>query len=347
MNDKRLRLPNFCAGPAVVAIILIVVLMAIVIALSRQNELIALWIELARTALFLLWAGLGSAAALCLLRGQLAAMDVPRASALAIGAIVAVVALVSQVSLWLGATNALATLNLQQFFPAQPVRFVVTNVVIGAIVGALTLRYFYVLGEWERNVQLQAQARVNALQARIRPHFLYNSMNTIAALTRSNPAQAEEAVQDLADLFRASMSERVETHSLADELEIAHTYQRMEQLRLGERLQVVWQVDALPTNTAVPSLVLQPLLENAIYHGIEPRAQGGIVTISGALTDGLIDVEVRNPLPNKGDQAHSGNRMALANIRERLELMYPGRASLDHGVSGDEFRVRLRFPAKS
>ena len=137
---------------------------------------------------------------------------------------------------------------------------------------ALALRYFYVTHEWRRNVELQAQARVHALQARIRPHFLFNSMNTIAALTRSNPARAEEAVQDLADLFRANLSEKRNQIPLADEIDIARTYQRIEQLRLGDRLQVEWEVDALPRDALVPGLTLQPLLENAIYHGIEPRA---------------------------------------------------------------------------
>ena len=344
MTDKRLRLPDFCAGPAVVAIILIVVLTAVVIALARQDEVTALWTDLARTSLFLLWTGLGCATALCLLRRHVERLPIPRAAAVAIGSIVVVVALVSQVTLWLGDSALMAPLAAQLLFPTNRWRFLLTNMAIGAIVGALALRYFYVLGEWQRNVLLQAQARVHALQARIRPHFLYNSMNTIAALTRSNPAQAEEAVQDLADLFRASLTERGDGLTLREEVEIARTYERIERLRLGERLRVHWDIDTLPPATAVPSLLLQPLLENAIYHGIEPRREGGLIHIIGRLASGQIELTVRNPLPGDGGAAHSGNRMAMANIRERLELMYPGRATLEAGAVGDEYVVQLRFP---
>src|SRR5205823_11868422 len=106
--------------------------------------------------------------------------------------------------------------------------FALRNVWIGLVVTGLALRYFYVAHEWRRSVELRAAARVHALQARIRPHFLFNSMNTIAALTRSNPARAESAVQDLADLFRATLSDKRDTITLAEELEVARTYQRME-----------------------------------------------------------------------------------------------------------------------
>ena len=175
--------------------------------------------------------------------------------------------------------------------------FVVRNVFIALVVTALALRYFYITHEWRHNVELQAKARVHALQARIRPHFLFNSMNTIAALTRSNPARAEEAVQDLADLFRANLSEKRNQIPLSDEIDVARTYQRMEQLRLGDRLRVEWKIDSLPREALVPGLTLQPLLENAIYHGIEPRQDGGVVTVVGEFNKGMITIVVRNPLP--------------------------------------------------
>jgi two-component system sensor histidine kinase AlgZ len=228
--------------------------------------------------------------------------------------------------------------------PTAPQDFFAANLGIGAIVGALALRYFYVTGEWRRNVQLQARARVRALQARIRPHFLFNSMNTIAALTRSDPARAEEAVEDLADLFRANLNEKRSSITLKEELEVARIYQRIEQLRLGERLHVIWDVAELPMRALVPGLLMQPLLENAIYHGIEPRPSGGTVTVSGSLDGDIIDLTVRNPLPQAGEAAHVGNRVALENIRERMDLIYPGRSSVDANRIGDEYVVTLRFP---
>ena len=185
---------------------------------------------------------------------------------------------------------------------------------------------------------------MHALQARIRPHFLFNSMNTIAALTRTNPMRAEEAVQDLADLFRANLSEKRNQITIAEEIDVARTYQRMEQLRLGDRLRVVWKVDSLPTGALVPGLTLQPLLENAIYHGVEPRADGGVVTVTGEVNKGMITIVVRNPVPPANLTVREGNRLALANIRERLDLMYGERATVKSGLFDDEYIVTLRFP---
>ena len=164
---------------------------------------------------------------------------------------------------------------------------------------------------------------MHALQARIRPHFLFNSMNTIAALTRTDPARAEEAVQDLADLFRANLSEKRSSITLKEELEVARIYQRIEQLRLGERLKVVWDVNELPMRALVPSLLMQPLLENAIYHGIEPRARRRRRRRSAARSTGHDRPDGAQSAARRASHGGtSGNRMALANIRERMELLY-------------------------
>ena len=343
-DARSLNLPDFCAARAVLAVVLIVTLTAVVLAVARQNTGLNFWLDLARTSLFLLWAGMGSATALCLLRARLEQLPLGTASAIALGSVLAVIALVSLGVLWLGSSAVLGPRASNLLLPVAPLRFFAASLGIGAIVGALALRYFYVTGQWRRNVELQARARVRALQARIRPHFLFNSMNTIAALTRSDPARAEEAVQDLADLFRANLREQRSSITLKEELEVARIYQRIEQLRLGERLRVIWDVTELPMRAQVPGLLMQPLLENAIYHGIEPRPEGGIVTVSGALDDGIITLKVRNPLPATGDAAHSGNRIALDNIRERLELIHPGRSTVEAQRVGDEYIVRLRFP---
>jgi two-component system sensor histidine kinase AlgZ len=224
-------------------------------------------------------------------------------------------------------------------------RFVLPNILIATVVGALALRYFYVSQQWRRSVELEARARIHALQARIRPHFLFNSMNTIAALTRSNPAQAEEAIEDLADLFRVSLNDARAQITLEEEVEIARTYQRIEQLRLGDRLQVRWNVADLPPRSIVPSLLLQPLLENAIGHGIEPLPQGGIVDVRGRLDGATIVLEVTNPTPGRTQSpSRRGNRMALENIRQRMELAFPGRAAVQVDDAEGRYTVRLRFP---
>jgi two-component system sensor histidine kinase AlgZ len=168
-------------------------------------------------------------------------------------------------------------------------------------------------------------------------------MNTIASLTRSDPAQAEQAVQDLADLFRANLSEKRNTITLEQELEVARIYQRIEQLRLGERLHVEWNISQLPMQALVPGLLLQPLLENAIYHGVEPQPEGGVVTVTGEVAGNLVTVVVRNRVSERQNQ-REGNKLALANIRERLALMYGERALVKAGRFDDEYIVTLRFP---
>jgi two-component system sensor histidine kinase AlgZ len=231
-------------------------------------------------------------------------------------------------------------------FPTDHAGFLLRSLSVGFIVSALALRYFYVSAEWKRSIEMEALARIRALQARIRPHFLFNSMNTIAALTRSSPERAEQAVEDLADLFRASLSDATARISLKDEIDIARTHERIEQLRLRDRLRVHWDVDGLPMRVEVPSLILQPLLENAVYHGIEMLPGGGAVSIVGKRVDGMLQIEVRNPIPaQQGYSEREGNRMALENIRQRLELAWPGRARIETEQSAGEFCARLIFPA--
>jgi len=336
-------LPDFCAGRMVLGVVLIVELTALVVTLARDASAVDFWTDLARTSFFLIWIGLAGQGALCLARRRLEAQTVAASAATVLGIVCMVVALVSEVAYRLGTSAIFTPAELGGLFPRDHFAFIARNIAIAFIVTALALRYFYVMHEWRRNIEMQSRARVHALQARIRPHFLFNSMNTIASLTRSNPARAEQAVQDLADLFRASLAEKREQITLAEEIEIARTYERMELLRLGERLRVEWRVQSVPQAACVPSLMIQPLLENAIYHGIEPRSGGGTVTVTGEYANGLVTVVVRNPAP-EGPVPRDGNRLALANIRERLSLMYGARAAVKAGRFGDEYIVTLRFP---
>jgi two-component system sensor histidine kinase AlgZ len=220
------------------------------------------------------------------------------------------------------------------------------NAGIALIVTALLLRYFFVTHQWQKHVRAEALSRIQALQARIRPHFLFNSMNTIAALTRTDPKRAEEAVEDLADLFRATLRDSHSPLRLKEELELTRIYQRIEALRLGARLAVRWDVGALPMRAFVPGLTVQPLLENAIYHGIEPLERGGTVTISGRVVDGEIELVVSNPVAQDAASGaqRTGNRLALDNIRQRLDLAYGGRGSLSVDQQPDCYKVTVRFP---
>jgi two-component system sensor histidine kinase AlgZ len=169
-------------------------------------------------------------------------------------------------------------------------------------------------------------------------------MNTIASLTRTNPRQAEEAVEDLSDLLRASLSSTRDRTSLKEELEVAACYQRIEKLRLGDRLKVRWDTDELPMHAHIPSLTIQPILENAINHGIELLPDGGEVLVTGTRDGHYLQIAVSNPVTPGKARSEDGNKMAMANIRQRFELAYGTRASVSVDDSNERYTVTLRFP---
>jgi two-component system sensor histidine kinase AlgZ len=194
-----------------------------------------------------------------------------------------------------------------------------------------------------------AEARLQALTARIRPHFLFNSLNAVISLIRLEPRRAEQALEELADLFRMLMRDHRELLPLADEIALCRQYLDLEKLRLGDRLNVVWEIDAVPDDVDVPPLVLQPLLENAVYHGIEPSGEPGTIRIGFARERDKLRVWLVNPCSGGGES--KGNRMALANVRERLSLYYDLEASLETGEKTlpdgtREYRVSIVLPCR-
>ena len=187
------------------------------------------------------------------------------------------------------------------------------------------------------------EARLQALQARIRPHFLFNSINAVLSLMRSNPRRAETALEDLADLFRVLMADNRDLVPLAQELALCRQYLALEKLRLDERLSINWQIDNMPPDALIPPLVLQPLLENAVYHGIEPLPEGGEISINIYASRDQVHLLLANPY-RRGSDNRSGNRMALGNIRERLALHFDAEASLTSQLNEDSYQVHIVIP---
>ena len=221
--------------------------------------------------------------------------------------------------------------------PAPLARYVVLTL----LVTAGLLKYFQL-----RNRALSpalSEARLQALQARIRPHFLFNSINAVLSLIRQDPRRAETVLEDMSDLFRVLMADNRELTPLAREVALCRQYLDLEQLRLGDRLKVDWQIERMPHDALVPPLVLQPLLENAVYHGIEPRVEAGVISIQIYRTREQVHAVLRNPYSAKGDR-HSGNKMALDNIRERLQLHFDAEARLATGVNGGAYEVHIVMP---
>lgn len=186
-------------------------------------------------------------------------------------------------------------------------------------------------------------ARLQALQARIRPHFLYNSLNAVLSLIRAEPRRAEAALEDLADLFRVLMQDNRQLAPLAREVELCRQYLDLEQLRLGPRLRVAWHVEDMPEDALMPPLLLQPIIENAVYHGIEPAIEPGTVNISIHRKGKALHAVVTNPVRRQG-RHHSGNKMAMANIRERLALHFDAEASITNTATESTYNVHIVIP---
>lgn len=219
----------------------------------------------------------------------------------------------------------------------------VRYMLLGIMVCVTLLIYF----RWRSQVLSRAlhEARLQVLRARIRPHFLFNTINAVLSIVRAQPKLAEIALQDMSDLFRMAMADTQGLVPLRQEIQMSKQYIALEQLRMGERLNVDWQIPDVPDDVLIPTLLLQPLLENAVYHGIEPLPQGGSIKIALCCIDDHLQIRVENPsMPHGSDVKHVGNKMALQNIRERLALMFDVEASYKVESGKDFYRVEITLP---
>ena len=335
----RVFLPDLCTTRSVLVVVVVAELLALVMTLAASHYDGFSFERLALSSLFIQWVALTSAALLCGLRDMLNRLPLGWAS-FAVVALVVLDTFVFSIlaRLAMGWMLGVETLLLEAA-PHEPL----VNAGIAAIIAGMVMRYFFVQEQLRDKGEAELQARIQALQSRIRPHFLFNSMNIIASLISVDPDAAEQVVEDLSRLFRASLKESGNQVSLREELDLCERYARIEQLRIGERLQLEWDI-RVPTETVlIPLLTLQPLVENAIYHGIQPLAEGGVVRISAWQQDGQVYLAVSNPCGGTAS-SHQGNRMAQANIRHRLEALY-GRAARLETLAGDNnYEVRVIYP---
>ncbi|MDD4912744.1 MAG: histidine kinase [Sideroxydans sp.] len=218
----------------------------------------------------------------------------------------------------------------------------IRHVLESIIVTLILLSYF----RWRALALSPAKhaARLQALQARIRPHFLFNSINAVLAIVRADPKRAESALEDMADLFRMAMSEPHELVRLDKEVELARQYLALEKLRMGDRLQVDWDTVAMPADALIPPLVLQPLLENAVYHGIEPMVENGVIEVKIYRSGEALHLWVSNPVSATAAPNTKGNKIALSNIRERLSLLFDVEAQYEVEQGADRYRVHILIP---
>ena len=336
-------LPDFCSAPVLFAVMIVAELLTIVILIAPSDETRAFLPRLTTTSVFVQWLALVSAVCLCKVRPQLERLKPWLGVAAAYALMLLVTILGSALVFTLD-----QQLNLGLTLPPQfEARFIWRNTALCALMGAALLRYFYVFEQWRERVRAEGKARFDALQARIRPHFLFNSLNTVASLIPSRPTEAEHAIENLADLFRAALGNDAAQSTLGEELELVRRYLDIEKLRLGDRLDVKFDVGALPESMPLPALLLQPLIENAVYHGIQQLPDGGIVTIDGKRADGYIEIVIRNPRPLEHSRLAGRHGMALANTRARIEYHFGRRGTLDVDAGPDFFSCTVKLPDES
>lgn len=233
----------------------------------------------------------------------------------------------------------------KQYFTFEAIEIPYRIIVLTALTTSIVMYYF--------NLQQRAyspaiaEARLQALQARIRPHFLFNSINAALSLIRSQPKKAETALEDMSDLFRVLMAENRDLVPLDNEINLCKQYLSIESLRMENRLQIDWDLDEITeeeSKTAlIPPLILQPLLENAVYHGVEPIPEGGLISVSIAVIRKELHIVISNPyLVNHHD--HQGNKMALKNIKERLSLHFDLEASISLQSRNQQYSLKMKMP---
>ncbi len=331
----RQLLPDFCSMPVIFTLLIVGAVTVTVMWLAPNNS--HGWRGYSVGMLFADWLALVIGVALCKLRPLLQHLpgNAPYAGVWLV--MVLIVAAGSALVHWMDDAMQM------QLLTDTAGDFVANNTLIAALLGGALLRYFYLLAQWQTRLAAVTKAQVAALQARIRPHFLFNSMNTVAALVRVDPAAAERTVEDLSELFRAALGEHgTGDGTLGEELALVDRYLAIEQLRLGERLHVRRELDALPPTFPLPRLLLQPLVENAVRHGIQPLREGGEVILRGRQGPDGIVIEIDNPLV--GEPTPGGHGHGLDNVRQRVTYRYGPRARVLAGPQGERFVVRLQLP---
>ena len=333
-------LPDLCQAQSILFLVLVSELLVFVQILFSSSFFDFDWVALGLASLFIQWVVLVSAALLCNIRPWLMGMSVPKATSIAYGLILLLTLIFSLVAeMVLEGMGSVAEAGWGR---------IVRNLLIAMIMTGMAFRYFFLSHQLRSREQAELASRIQSLQSRIRPHFLFNSMNIIASLISIDPDLAEEVVEDLSSLFRASLNDSTsEPVTLAQELDLCEKYVHIERLRLDDRLTVQWDVNVDTSAIRIPLLTLQPLLENSIYHGIQPLPKGGTVTVSVELVGPQVQIEIANPIADTSYKHEQGNRMAIDNIRNRMTALYGPEALLTTDVSEGFFTARLIYPVKS
>lgn len=332
-RDFNFVIPDLCRINAVLFLLILTQLLALVLCLVvSDNELLS-WDKLGLLSIYCHSLTLSFAAVICTTRKFLFGKSARFISIYFLSSNAVITLLFG----WLGAHYLLPGIV------QQPELFLTKSLLISSMLASILLRYFFLQHQWREQRQAELRARIQALQARIRPHFLFNSMNSIASLIAVDPQKAEDAVIDLSSIFRATLNNQTSLIPVDEEIALCRRYLNIEALRLGKRLKVSWKLKSSQQKVLIPPLTLQPLIENAIYHGIQPLTEGGTITIESDLKKDHLYILVSNPF-DTSKQQHHGNRIALDNIGSRLQAIFGSGAILKTSQLDGIFTVTLRIP---
>ena len=317
-------------------------MLAIMITLSRNFAFdYSTWEELVRISVVV-----QVIAVSCVLALRFLALPLQKMSTLGGGLVAFTVLVLVSIGAVEGLIYALYKLDyIADRWPVWHFSLLMRTALFSAIISTLALRYAVIYQQVQIESEAKQADRLQALQSRIRPHFLFNSMNSIATLIRSDPEVAEKALEDLADVFRTLLADARKMVPITAESELTRQYLDIEKLRLGDRLQVRWSANNVPRSAQIPSLTLQPLIENAVYHGIEPSFSGGTINIQLWSESDMLNILIINPIPELTNHSHrKGNKLAINNVKERLASHFGGQAMLTNTEKLGSYYVKLTIP---
>lgn len=328
-------LPNLCQGEGLLGLLLLAGLLSVLTVLLRGGISAFDFVLFGKSALLAFWIALLSAFLLCWARERLIGMSARSAAMINYFLVLLAAAVCAGAGeLWLRYSTT-ADWGID-------VLSVLDIVIITAIPAGVMLRMLYLQQQVRQQQRAELESRIEALQSKIRPHFLFNSMNILASLISIDPVKAEQAVENLSDLFRYALSDVNQEVPLSEEVEVCQRYLELEKFRLEERLTYSWQIEADIENIQVPPLILQPLVENAVFHGIQPSPEGGDLEVSIRSENGWVSIEVVNSLPET-EEVTSGHQIALQNLRYRLEAFFNQQAELMAVEKEGRYYTCIRF----
>ena len=338
--EARYFLPDFCQLQSLFLLVLTAELLAIIFTLIISTQ--PSWMLLGLISMLCQWIVLVSSGLICVFKSYIEHWKVWQIGMVSYFFILLSTMICTLVGIWFYFYQA----NFNHFGSMTAIQWkmVQHNLAIASILGGILLRYFYLQQQYRIRLAAETQAKVEALHARIHPHFLFNTLNSVAALIPTSPQQAEVAIENLAKLMRATLKDMRVMVPWKKEIQLCKNYLELEKLRLGDRLQIKIEIDDVDENFLLPGLILQPLIENAILHGVSRMTEGGLLDFSAQQNEEGLQISIKNPVPDNKSPKRQGHGIGLDNVQQRLEIIYLQSAKMKVIKEEEFFQINLWIP---